>query len=93
MLVTFDQLKRDVTLQERGLDFTDATTVFAGITLTREDARFAYGETRYQTYGLLDGRMVMVVWTTRGEDRHVMSMRYCNDRERDKFAEQLGRSG
>ena len=93
MIITFDQLKRDVTLQERGLDFTDATAVFAGITLTREDARFAYGETRYQTYGLLDGRMVMVVWTTRGEDRHVMSMRYCNDRERDKFAEQLGRSG
>ena len=93
MTITFDQLKRDVTLERRGLDFADATAVFAGITLTREDTRFAYGETRYQTYGLLDGRMVMVVWTARGEDRHVMSMRYCNDRERDKFAEQLGRSG
>jgi uncharacterized protein len=93
MSVTFDSLKRDATLAERGLDFADAKIVFAGITLTREDTRFAYGETRYQTYGLLDGRMVMVVWTTRGANRHVMSMRYCNDRECDKFAEQLGRSG
>jgi uncharacterized protein len=27
-------------------------------------------------------RMVMVVWTPRGNARHVISMRYCNARER-----------
>jgi uncharacterized protein len=93
MAITFDPAKRDKTLDERGLDFAAVQAVFDGITLTREDKRFAYGETRHQTYGLIDGRMVMIVWTERGNDRHVMSMRYCNDRERDTFAEQLGRSG
>ena len=91
--VTFDPAKRDKTLAERGLDFADASAVFAGITLTLADTRQAYGELRWQTYGLLDGRLVMVVWTERGEDRHVMSMRKCNEREQAEFGGQLGQSG
>ena len=93
MAITFDPAKRDRTLAERGLDFADADSVFAGISLTLADDRQDYGEPRWQTYGLLDRRMVMVVWTERGEDRHVMSMRKCNEREQQKFGEQLGRSG
>jgi uncharacterized protein len=90
MAITFDLLKRDATFDERGLDFADAALVFGGPKLTIEDDRFDYGETRYQTYGLLGGRLVMVVWTPRGEDRHVMSMRKCNDDEQRKFKNRLG---
>ena len=93
MPITFDPAKCDRTLIERGLDFADAQAVFAGITLTLADARHDYGEHRWQTYGWLDGRMVMLVWTERGEDRHIRSMRKCNEREQAKFGEQLGRSG
>ena len=49
------------------LDFEDAPEVFAGLTLTLPDERQDYGEDRYQTYGLLGDRLVMVVWTPRGE--------------------------
>ena len=73
----------------RGLDFQDAEKVFAGPTLTLPDERQNYGEDRYQTYGLLDCRLVMVVWTARGEDRHVISMRKCNDREKERFQARL----
>jgi uncharacterized DUF497 family protein len=90
MAITFDPAKRDVALHERELDFADAEKVFAGMTLTIPDLRHDYGEDRFQTYGLLDGRLVMVVWTARGKDRHVMSMRKCNEREQAKFGEQLG---
>jgi uncharacterized DUF497 family protein len=76
----------------RGLDFQDAAKVFAGPTLTLPDERQDYGEGRYQTYGLLDGRLVMVVWTPRGEDRHVISMRKCNDREKARFQARLDES-
>jgi hypothetical protein len=40
MEIEFDQDKRDKTLQERGLDFAGAAEVFAGPTLTEQDARF-----------------------------------------------------
>ncbi len=55
MKITRDPVKRAGTLAERGLDFHDAATVFLGRTLTLEDDRFDYGETRYQSYGLLGG--------------------------------------
>jgi uncharacterized DUF497 family protein len=92
MMITCDPAKRERTLIERGLDFLDAESVFAGDTLTLEDDRLDYGETRYQTYGLLQGRVVMVVWTPRGEARHVISMRHCHDREARKVRQHLGRS-
>jgi len=85
MKITFDQAKRDLTFKDRGLAFEDAEIVFDGDTLTVEDTRHDYEETRYQTIGFLEGRMVMVVWTPRGEDRHVMSMRKCNDREQATY--------
>lgn len=65
MKITFDPAKRLATLLDCGLDFEDAAVVFAGLTLTAEDTRRAYGERRYQTVGFLEGRMVMMVWTPR----------------------------
>jgi uncharacterized DUF497 family protein len=84
--ITFDLTKRDKTLSERGLDFTDATMVFAGVTLDIEDTRKNYGETRVICYGLLEGRMVVVGYTPRGADRHVFSMRKANEREQARIA-------
>ena len=39
MAITFDPTKRDKTLAERGLDFSDAVFVFAGVTAEIEDTR------------------------------------------------------
>ena len=89
MEITFDPKKRDATLRDRGLDFADAPTVFAGHQYTKPDLRHDYGEPRFQTVGFLSGRMVMIVWTPRGEVRHVMSMRKCNDREQKAYRKQL----
>jgi uncharacterized DUF497 family protein len=74
--------KRQAAVDSRGLNFADASIVFAGATMTVQDTRRDYGEVRFQTIGFLADRMVMVVWTPRGETRHVMSMRKCNDREK-----------
>lgn len=90
MKITCDPTKRERTLAERGLDFMDAAKVFEGRTLTLEDDRFDYGETRFQSYGVLGDRVVMVVWTPRDEVRHVISMRYCHEREARKVREHLG---
>jgi uncharacterized DUF497 family protein len=42
------------------------------------------------TVGVLDGRMVILVWTPRGEARRIISMRKANEREIAKFAPALG---
>jgi uncharacterized DUF497 family protein len=46
------------------------------------------------TAGHLRGRLVIIVWTQRGEVRHMISMRKANERERARlaghFRERLG---
>ena len=86
MRITFNPAKRDKTLSERGLDFDDAALIFAGITLEVEDTRKDYGEKRIICYGMLEGRMVVVGYTPRGEDRHVFSMRKANEREQNRLS-------
>lgn len=88
--ITLDPSKRDRTLEERGLDFVDAARVFAGDHLTSADDRHDYGEPRFISIGRLAGRMVVLVWTPRGEARHVISMRKANEREQRRFEDRLG---
>ncbi|BDB25290.1 BrnT family toxin [Cupriavidus sp. P-10] len=90
MIIEFDPAKRDRTLTERGLDFARAAEVFAGTHFTGEDARDSYPEPRYITVGTMDGRMVVLVWTTRGEARRIISMRKANEREQARYVHHLG---
>ena len=90
MRITFDPGKQAATLQERGLDFADAGAVFTGREATLDDERFDYGETRRITAGFLNGRMVIVVWTPRGEVRHIISMRHAHAKEQRRWAKRLG---
>lgn len=92
MQITYDPQKRTWTLAERGLDFEHAAQLFAGRTIDLPDDRKDYGEDRWVTYGLLNGRMVAVVWTPRGNARHIISMRKSNEREQKTYRHEL-RSG
>ena len=89
MKISFDPAKRNQTLENRGIDFADANHVFAGVTLDFEDNRNDYGETRFISMGHLQNRMVIVVWTPRGDIRHIISMRKANEREINKYRQQL----
>lgn len=89
MEIGFDHLKRAATLAERSLDFADADKVFKGPVFEFEDDRFAYPERRYSTIGLLEGRMVVVIWTEAEYGRRIISMRKANDREQTKFNHRL----
>ncbi len=84
-MIEFDAEKHRLTLEQRGLDLARCAEVFEGEPLTIEDDRFDYGEPRYITLGFLDGRMVFVAWTQRGEHRRIISMRKANAREQQKY--------
>ena len=89
MRISYDPAKRQKTLDERGLDFDDATAVFAGLTFEVEDTRRDYGETRIICYGHLAGRLVVIGYTPRGAVRHVFSMRKANEREQARIGPYL----
>ena len=85
MRISYGPIKRQKTLEERGLDFEDAAIVLSGATFEVEDTRRDYGETRMICFGHLAGRLVVVGYTPRGTSHHVFSMRKANEREQTRI--------
>jgi uncharacterized DUF497 family protein len=42
------------------------------------------------TAGRLDGRVVAMVWTQRGDARHIISMRHCHAKEEEIWLRRMG---
>ncbi len=94
--IEFDENKRNLTYQQRDLDFADANQIFQGVHLTALDTRNDYGENRYISMGYIHARLVVVVWTYRPNEtapthRRIISMRKANEREQQKFHHTLAR--
>ena len=89
-MIEFNETKRQITLNERGLDFVDAKLVFEGKHTTLQDVRKDYPEARYITAGYLNGRFVVVGWCWRGTNRRVFTMRYGHEKEEQKWKARLG---
>ncbi|HYW16888.1 MAG TPA: BrnT family toxin [Allosphingosinicella sp.] len=85
MKIEFDPAKREWTLRERGLDLAEAGRIFDHFRLTDEDQREDYGEVRLVTLGVLNGVVVVCVWTRRGEARRIISLRKARKNERNTY--------
>src|SRR4249919_2438672 len=83
----WSETKRLRNRREHGLDFADAVKVFEGATFTFEDDRFAYGERRLVTLGLLSGIPVSIVHTETANEIRVISFRKATTREAAIFFE------
>lgn len=82
--------KRRENLRKHGLDFKDAWRIFDGPFLAHEDTREEYGESRWQGTGLLNDRVVVVVFTERKQDTiRLISLRKANRNETSEFEKAL----
>ena len=63
MRFEWDEGKREANLRKHGIDFVGVEAVFDGLTVTMEDDRWDYGEQRFVTFDVLEGRVVAVVHT------------------------------
>jgi uncharacterized protein len=91
MLFEWDGAKSRRTLNERGFGFEYAARIFLGPTLERQDDRHEYGEVRVQAIGRVGDDILFVVFTDRGDARHIISARLASRKERrlwQSFAEQ-----
>ena len=88
----WDEAKSNENLSRHGLSFEDAETVFSGRCVSFEDDRFDYGEQRFITIGLLEGRAVVVAHTMRSENVRIISMRKASKRERTIYQKRLGKT-
>ena len=92
MKIEYDPIKRQQTLETRGLDFESIVKVFDGFYLVRADDRRDYGEVRNVMLGALGDQPVVCVWTARGDAVRVISMRSADDDEREIYRRERERS-
>ena len=85
----WDEDKNQENIRKHGLDFADAWEIFEAPMLTALDTRAEYGEDRWTGIGFLGNRIVVVVFTERGEDTtRIISLRKALKHER-KFEDAL----
>ena len=86
----WDNLKNDLNIDKHGFDFADAYRVFGLQMLVDIDNRRDYGEDRWIGTGLLDGRIVVVIFTEPDrETTRIISLRKALSYERRNYEQYI----
>jgi uncharacterized DUF497 family protein len=81
----WDDDKRQINVKKHGIDFIKASKIFESYTLTIKDDRYDYGEERFVTFGILEGRVVAVVHTENEDSIRIISIRKATKYEEKKY--------
>ena len=85
MRFEWDERKDAGNLAKHGVSFAEAVAVFDGPILRSRDDRRNYGENRFVACGSAAGRILIVVYTVRGERIRIISARRAKRREREAY--------
>ncbi|MBD2433649.1 MULTISPECIES: BrnT family toxin [Fischerella] len=86
----WDKRKNELNIDKHGFDFADAYRVFDLPMAVDLDERNDYGEDRWIGIGLLDGRVVVVVYTEPNEATiRIISLRKALSHERRRYEQYL----
>ena len=85
MKITFDPAKDRTNRTKHGFPLAMAERLFDQVTVEFEDDRFDHGETRMVTLGLIEGRVVVCVYTDRGRSRRIISLRKATSHETKEY--------
>ncbi|KAA0222668.1 BrnT family toxin [bacterium] len=82
----WDSKKAEANLKNHGVDFADATGVFKDDYALSLREEFIDGEQRFVSIGLdFLARIIVVVYTYRGDDIRIISARLATKRERKAY--------
>lgn len=90
-MVSWDDEKLAINLFKHGLGFEGADAVFDHPVLSWEDSREGYGELRINLLGWLNGQMVHVTDTERGETMHLISLRKAQTHEIKRYIKSISK--
>ncbi|MBF0566367.1 MAG: BrnT family toxin [Nitrospirae bacterium] len=85
MLFEWDEQKRAANLAKYGIDFEAVKLVFDGRTIGMTNTRHDYGEQRIGVYGEVNGVLLFVVYTRRGNNRRIISATKAGTHEQEAY--------
>ena len=78
-----DKWQRNLT--KHGIDFTAIAGFEWGSAIMRLDLRGQYGELRFRAYGLINGRLHILIFTARGPRARLISLRKASLKEKASY--------
>lgn len=91
--IEYDPAKDRANRHKHRVGFDDAARIWEGPVFEWQDRRFDYGEQRFIALGLVDRRVVVVVYTWRGPRRRLISARKANRHEQQIYRTALADFG
>ncbi len=86
----WDERKNEINFDKHGFDFADAYRIFNLPMAVDLDERSDYGEDRWIGTGMLDGRIVAVIYTELNEETiRIISLRKALSHERKRYEQYL----
>ena len=82
MQFSYDEAKNKSNIQKHGVSLDEAKLLEWDLLISTHDARRDYGEVRTIGFTLIADRLYCVVFTDRGDTRHIISLRKANNREK-----------
>ncbi|KJH71728.1 BrnT family toxin [Aliterella atlantica] len=90
MNFAWDERKNEVNIDKHGFDFADAERVFDLPMIVELDECDDYGEDRWIGIGMVDGRVVVIVYTEPNEATiRIVSLRKAISHERKRYEQYL----
>ena len=89
MTIEWDSTKNQINIEKHGIDFSDAYKIFENSIITKIDDRTDYREKRWIGIAILEQVTVVLVYTKRGNNIRIISIRKANKIERKIYNEQF----
>ncbi len=83
--ILFDPEKDAANREKHGVSLALAGAVIEAASATFLDRRFDYGEDRFVTFGYVDGRLHVAVWSERDGAVRAISVRKANSKEQKRY--------
>ncbi|XGW00518.1 MAG: BrnT family toxin [Leptolyngbya sp. BL-A-14] len=86
----WDERKNEINIDKHGFDFADAYRIFDFPVVVELDERYDYGEDRLIGTGMLDGRVVVLIYTEPNEGTtRIISLRKALSHEKKRYEQYL----
>ncbi len=86
MQFSYDKAKNTSNKQKHGVALSEAELLEWDLLISTQDVRRDYGEIRHIGFAPIDDRLYCIVFTDRGDTRHIISLRKANNREKAYYA-------
>ena len=85
--IEFDPAKNEANIAKHGVDMASGEQFEFDTALVTVDTRQSYGEIRHVATGYIKGRLHVLVFTKRGPNVRMISLRKANRREEREYSE------